>query len=121
MKKTGPGLLILILMLLTGCGRDLEQAKRYSEMISECDSIITQANFIITDQKAKAESLRKILDEAVKAKAPEYKISRLDKDILNVLTIESSIEGVRKHLENIKIFAKVGEKVNTKMIYYKRT
>ena len=121
MKKTGPGFLILILMLLTGCGRDPEQAKRYSDMITECDSIIAQANLIIIDQKAKADSLRKIVDEAVKAKIPEYKIARLDKEITDVLTIKSKVDMVRKHLENIKLFAKIGIKVNTRIIYYKRT
>jgi hypothetical protein len=108
-------------MILTGCGRDPDQAKRYSEMISECDSIIDQADLIIIDQKAKADSLRKIVDNGVKAKMQEYKIARLDKEITDVLTIESKVEMVRKHLDNIKLFAKIGEKVNTSIIYYKRT
>ncbi|MCX6260616.1 MAG: hypothetical protein NTY95_07235 [Bacteroidia bacterium] len=62
MKKTGIDLFISILILLAGCGRDLDQAKRYSEMKSECDSIIAQANLIIQDQGAKADSLQKIRD-----------------------------------------------------------
>jgi hypothetical protein len=121
MKKLWLSLFILIQILLTGCGRDPDQAKRYSEMISECDSIIAQANLIIIDQKAKADSLRKIVDEAVKAKIPEYKIARLDKEITDALTIKSKVDMVRKHLENIKLFAKIGVKVNTRIIYYKRT
>jgi hypothetical protein len=59
--------------------------------------------------------------EALKAKMPEYKLSRIDKEITNVVMIESNIDMVRKHLENIKTFAKVGETVNKRMIYYKRT
>lgn len=121
MKKLWLSLFILIQILLTGCGRDPEQARRYTEMISECDSIIAQTNLIIIDQKAKANSLRKIVDEGVKTKMPEYKVSRLDKEITDVLTIESKVDMIRKHLENIKLFAKIGEKVNTIIIYYKRT
>ena len=53
---------LIILTVSAGCGRDLDQAKRYTEMRSECDSIIKQANLIINDQKARADSLRKISD-----------------------------------------------------------
>jgi hypothetical protein len=110
-----------ILTVFVGCGRDLDQAKRYSDMKSECDSVIAQANLIIKDQKAKADSLRKIRNERLKVKMPEYKLSRIDKEITNVVMIESNIDMVRKHLENIKTFAKVGETVNRRMIYFKRT
>ena len=120
--KSLPGLFILIsLTILVGCGRDLDQAKRYSDMKSECDSVIAQANLIIKDQKAKADSLRKIRDTGLIAKMPEYKLLRINKEITNVVTIESNIDIVRKHLENIKTFAKVGETVNKRMIYFKRT
>jgi hypothetical protein len=121
MKKKGVSLVILIQILLVGCGRDLGQAKRYSEMISESDSIIAQANIIIKDQKAKADSLRNLRNEGIKAKMPEYKLTRIDKEITNVVAFESNIDMVRKHLENIRTFAKVGEKVNKRIIYYKRT
>ena len=120
MKKIGASLFILIQILLAGCGRDLEQAKRYSEMKSECDSIISQADLIIKDQRAKADNLRKIRDDGLAAKMPVYKLSRIDKEITNVVTIESNIDMVRKHLEAIKTFAKVGEKVNNRIIYFKR-
>lgn len=68
MKKTGIRLFILILIFCAGCGRDLDQAKRYSEMKSECDSIIVQANLIIKDQIAKADSLRKLRSEGLATK-----------------------------------------------------
>ena len=74
-------------------------------MKSECDSVIAQANLIIKDQKAKGDSLRKIRDEGLKTKMPEYKLSKINKEIINVVTIESNIDMVRKHLENIKTFA----------------
>ena len=121
MKKTGLSLLILILILLTGCGKDPEQAKRYTDMITECDSIIAQANMILKNQSAKADNLRKTRDEGLKAKMPAYKISVIDKELTDVLTLTSNIEGVKKHLENIKLFAKVGVKVNSRLLYYKRT
>jgi hypothetical protein len=107
--------------VLVGCGRDLDQAKRYSEMKSECDSIIAQANLIIKDQKAKADSLRKRRDEGLKVKMPEYKLSRIEKEITNAVTIASNVDMIRKHLEAIKTFAKVGETVNKRILYYKRT
>jgi hypothetical protein len=120
--KSLPRLFVLIILTVSaGCGRDLDQAKRYSEMKSECDSVIAQCNLVIRDQKARADSLRKIRDEGLKVKIPEYKLSRIDKEITNVVTIVSSIDMIRKHLENIKTFAKVGEIVNKRMIYYKRT
>jgi hypothetical protein len=112
---------LIILTVITGCGRDLDQAKRYAEMKSECDSTIAQANLIIKAQQVKADSLRKMRDEGLKAKMPEYKLSRIDKEIINAVTIASNIDMVRKHLEAIKTFAKVGETVNKRMIYYKRT
>jgi hypothetical protein len=120
MKKTVISLFIFILILLAGCGRDLEQAKRYSEMKSECDSIIAQANLIIQDQRAKADSLKKIRDGGLVAKIPEYKLLRIEKKITDAAKIESDIDMVRKHLEAIKTFAKVGEKVNNRIIYFKR-
>jgi hypothetical protein len=112
---------LMIATVIISCGRDLEQAKRYAQMKSECDSTIAQCDLIIKDQKARADSLRKIRDEGLKVKIPASKLSRLDKEITNVATIASNIEGIRKHLEAIRIFAKVGEKVNKRLIYYKRT
>jgi hypothetical protein len=112
---------LIILTVITGCGRDLDQAKRYTEMKLECDSNIAQCNLIIKLQKAKADSLRKIRDEGLKVKMPDFKLSRIDKEITKVVTIESNIDGIRKHLEAIKTFAKVGERVNKRIIYYKRT
>ena len=121
MKKIGISLFILIQILLTGCGRDLTQANRYSSMISECDSIISQANLIIKYQSAKADDLRKRRDEGIRIKMPEYKLSGIDMQITNVAAILSNIEGVRKHLENIKLFAEIGVKVNSRILFYKRT
>ena len=121
MKSLHRLFVLIILSVLVCCGRDLDQAKRYSEMKSESDSVIAQANLIIKDQKAKADSLRKIRDEGLKAKLPEFKLSRIDKEITSIVTIESNIEMIKKHLEAIKTFAKVGETVNKRMIYYKRT
>ena len=74
MKKIGTSLFIFILILLVGCGRDVEQAKRYSEMKSECDSIIAQANLIIKDQRTIADSLGKIRDDGLAVNIPEYKL-----------------------------------------------
>ena len=112
---------LMILTVLAGCGRDLDQAKRYTEMKTECDSTIAQCNLIIKDQKVKADSLRKIRDKGLKVKMPDYKLSRIDKEITYAVTITSNIEMIRKHFEAIKTFAKVGETVNKRMIYYKRT
>jgi hypothetical protein len=112
---------LISITFLVSCGRDLEQSKRYTEMKSECDSTIAQADIIIKVQKAKADSLRKIRDEGLKVKMPDYKVSRIDKEITNAVTVASNIEMIRKHLEAIKTFAKVGETVNRRIIYYKRT
>lgn len=120
MKKIGTSLVIFILILLVGCGRDVEQAKRYSEMKSECDSIIAQANLIIKDQRTIADSLGKIRDDGLAVKIPEYKLLRIEREITNAVKIESDADMVRKHLEAIKTFAKVGEKVNNRIIYFKR-
>jgi hypothetical protein len=121
MKSLHRLFLLIILSISVACGRDLDQAKRYSDMKSECDSVIAQANLIIKDQQAKADSLRKIRNEGIKVKLPEYKLSKIDMEITNIVTIESNIDMIRKHLEAIKTFAKVGETVNKRMIYYKRT
>jgi hypothetical protein len=121
MKSLHKLYVLIILSVSVGCGRDPDQAKRYSDMKSECDSVIAQANLVIKDQQAKADNLRKIRDEGIKAKLPEYKLSKIDMEITNIVTIESNIDMIRKHLEAIKTFAKVGETVNKRMIYYKRT
>ena len=120
MKKIATRLIILIFILFAGCGRDLEQAKRYSDMKSECDSLITQANLVIDEQKAKADSLRKIRIDIFKTKAQKYKLPEIDRKIINVVEIESKIENVRKHLEAIKKFAENGEKATKRLIFYKR-
>ena len=120
MKKIATRLIILILILFAGCGRDLDQAKRYSDLKSECDSLIAQANLIINEQKAKADSLRIIRDEIFKTKAQKYKLPEIDRKITNVVEIESNIENVRKHLEAIKKFAENGEKATKRLVYYKR-
>jgi hypothetical protein len=112
---------LTVITVLVGCGRDLEQAKRYTVMKSECDSSIAQANLVINIQKTRADSLRKIRDEGLKVKMADSKLSRIDREITNAVTISSNIESIRKHLEAIKIFAKVGESVNKRIIYYKRT
>jgi hypothetical protein len=120
MKKIATRLIILILILFWGCGRDLEQAKRYSDMKSECDSLISQANLVIKEQKAKADSLRKIRDGVLAVKTQKYKLLELDRKITNAVEINSNIDNVRKHLEAIKTFAENGEKATKRIIYYKR-
>ena len=121
MKKIGLKTKIFILLiLLAGCERDVEQAKRYSEMKSECDSIIAQANLIIKYQRTKADSLRKIRDNGLAIKTSDYKLLRIEREITNAVEIETNIDMVKKHLEAIKTFAKVGERVNKRIIYFKR-
>lgn len=120
MEKKTPALIILILTLFTSCGRDLEQAKRYSDIKSESDSLIYQTNIIINEQKAMTDSLRKIRDDIYKANTQKYKLPELDKKIIKAAEIESNIEDVRKHLEAIKKFAENGEKATRRLIFYKR-
>ena len=120
MKKITTGLFILILALLTSCGRDLEQAKRYSDIKSETESLISEANLVIDEQKAMTDSLRKIRDDMYKAKTQKYKLPALDNKIIKAAEIESNIENVRKHLEAIKKFAENGEKATKRLIFYKR-
>jgi hypothetical protein len=120
MKNIPTGLIILILVLLSSCGRDLEQAKRYSEIKSETDSLITQANIIINAQKAMNDSLVKIRDDIYKDKTLKYKLPELDKRVTKTVEIKSNLENVRKHLEAIKKFAEKGEKATKSLIFYKR-
>jgi len=120
MKKITTGFIILILVLLASCGRDLEQAKRYSDIKSETDSLITQANLIINEQKAMTDSLVKIRDEIYKNKTQKYKLPELDKKVTKAVEIEANIENVKKHLEAIKKFAANGEKATKRLIFYKR-
>jgi hypothetical protein len=120
MKKITTGLIIFILTLFTSCGRDLEQAKRYSDIKSETDSLISQANSIINKQKAMNDSLVKIRDDIYKIKTQKYKLPELDKKITKTGEIKSNIENVRKHLEAIKKFAENGEKATKRLIYLKR-
>jgi len=120
MRKIATRLIILMLLLLVGCGRDLEQAKRYSDMKSECDSLIAQANSVIKEQKAKADSLRKIRDGILAAKTQNYKLSELDRKITNAVEIEFKIDNVTNHLKAIKTFAENGRKATERIIYFKR-
>ena len=120
MKNISIGLSLLILALLSSCGRDLEQAKRYSEIKSETDSLITQANLIINVQKAMTDSLVKIRDNIYKDKTQKYKLPELDKKVTKVVEFKTNLENVRKHLEAIKKFAEKGEKATKSLIFYKR-
>jgi hypothetical protein len=120
MKKITVGLIILILVLLASCGRDLEQAKRYSDIKSETDSLITQANLVINEQKAMTDSLAKIRDNIFKTNTQNNKLPELDKRIIKIAEIKMNVENVRKHLESIKKFADNGERATKRLIYYKR-
>jgi len=120
MKKIATRLIILILIISTGCGRDLEQAKRYSDIKSETDSLITQANIIINAQKAMNDSLVKIRDDIYKSITLKNKLPEIDKKVTKTLEIKSNLENVRKHLEAIKKFAEKGEKATKSLIFYKR-
>jgi hypothetical protein len=120
MKKAGIKLFILVLIFCAGCGRDLDQAKRYLEMKSECDSLIGQANLVITFQRAKADSLRRLRSDVSTNKMAGNSLLRIDREIIDISKIVSEGDMIIKHLEAIKIFAKVGEKVNSRIIYYKR-
>jgi hypothetical protein len=102
------------------CGRDLAQSKRYSEMKSEFDSLINQANLIINEQKATADSLGKIRDVIFKTKAQNYKLPEINRKITNAAEVASKFEDIKKHLEAIRLFATNGEKVTKRLIYYKR-
>jgi hypothetical protein len=120
MKNISIGLSLLILALLSSCGRDLEQAKRYSDIKSETDSLMTQANLIINAQKAMNDSLVKIRDDIYKDKTQKYKLPDLDKKVTKAVEIKTNIENVRKHLESIKKFAENGERATKRLIFYKR-
>jgi len=110
----------LILILFVSCGRDLDQSKRYSDLKSEYDSLIAQANLIINEQKTIADSLRNIRDDIVKNKALKHKLPEINRRITNAVEIESNIEDIRKHLEAIRLFANNGEQVTKRIIYFKR-
>jgi len=110
----------LILILFVSCGRDLDQSKRYSDLKSEYDSLIAQANLIINEQKTIADSLRNIRDDIVKNKALNHKLPEINRRITNSVEIESNIEDIRKHLEAIRLFANNGEQVTKRIIYFKR-
>jgi uncharacterized protein YhaN len=120
MKKITTRLIILILALLTSCGRDLEEAKRYSDIKSESDSLIFKASLVINEQKAMTDSLRKTRDDIFQMNTQKYKLPELDKKIIKAVEIKSNIENVRKHLEAIKKFAENGEKATKRLIFYKR-
>jgi hypothetical protein len=120
MKNIPTGLIILILALLSSCGRDFEQAKRYSDMKSETDSLITKANLIINAQKAMTDSLVKIRDDIYKDKTQKSKLPELDKKVTKTVEIKANLENVRKHLEAIKKFTEKGEKATKSLIFYKR-
>ncbi len=92
MKEIGLSTKIFILLItFLGCERDVEQAKRYSEMKSECDSLIAQANLVAKYQRAKADSLRKIRDDGLAVKTPEYKLLRIEREITDAVEIETNI------------------------------
>lgn len=120
MKNISIGLSILILAILSSCGRDLEQAKRYSDLESETDSLITQANLIINKQTAINDSLVKIRDGVYKDNTQKSKLPELDKKVTKTVELKTSLENVRKHLEAIKKFAEKGEKATKSLIFYKR-
>jgi hypothetical protein len=120
MKKLAIGISILILALLASCGRDLEQAKRYSDIKSETDSLITQAKIIINEQQYMNDSLVKIRDEIYKNNTQKYRLSELDKKVTKIVEIKTNIESVRKHLESIRKFADNGERATKRLIFYKR-
>jgi hypothetical protein len=110
----------LILILFASCGRDLDQSRRYSDMKSEFDSLIAQANLIITHQKSVADSLKSIRDNIFKTRALNYKLPEINRKITNAAEIASKFEDIKKHLEAIRLFASNGEKVTKRLIYYKR-
>jgi hypothetical protein len=120
MKKIAFRLIILLQLLFVGCGRDLEQAKRYSDIESECDTLINQANFVINGQKSKIDSLSKLRIGILKIKTQKYKLSEIDSKITKAIGIEADIENVRNHLQAIKKFAENGEKATKRIIFYKR-
>jgi hypothetical protein len=120
MKSISLTLIILILVLLTSCGRDLEQSKHYSDIKSETDSLITQATLILNKQKTLVDSLVIIRDNIYKDQTQKYKLPELDKKVTKIAELKTNIENVKKHLEAIKKFAEKGEKATARLIYYKR-
>jgi hypothetical protein len=120
MKKITTGLIILILIPFASCGRDLGQAKRYSDIKFESDSLIAQANSIINEQESKTDSLRKIRNAISKVDTKKYTLPEIDRKITNAVEIETNIENVKKHLEAIKKYAENGEKATKRIIFFKR-
>jgi hypothetical protein len=120
MKRMSLALIILIPALLAGCGRDIEQSKRYSVIKSETDSLITLANLILNKQKTLVDSLVTIRNNIYKDKTQKYKLPELDKKVTKTAELKTNLENVRKHLEAIKKFAEKGEKATERLIFLKR-
>lgn len=119
-RKTATRLFILMLLLLVACGRDLEQAKKYSDIKSETDSLIFLANSIKNEQMAKADSLRKIREAFLAAKTQNNKLPEIDRRITEAVEIEFKFDDLINHLKAIKKFAENGQEANEKIIYFKR-
>ena len=120
MKKTSTRMLFLILIFSVGCGRDLEEAKRYSDMKLEYDTLIYQASEVIDKQKSLIDSLHKISDEFLRVKTQKYKVPEIDRKITKAVDLKSNMEIVTKHLKAIKKFAENSEKATKRILFYKR-
>jgi len=107
---------IFLCIILTSC-TDKEQSKKYQTLRIETTKLISQADLVLKDQKAKYDSLHNIGNDYVSHRIATMDIDGVNSAIMKTLDIQESVSKLKIYLESIKFHSSIIEKACTRFGY----
>ena len=101
---------------MVGCANK-EEAQKYQLMASETAKLISQTELVIKDQRAKADSLRKIQNDYIVRHITTLDNYNLHNEIINTIDVESAMSSLQLKLGSIKLYSTILEKANKRFSY----
>lgn len=101
---------------LTSCA-DKELAIKYKSLRIESDSLISQIDLVLLEQKNRYDSLNNIGDDYITHKIQSMDINGVNDALMESLDLQESMSKLKLHLESIKFYCTIIEKACSRFSY----
>jgi hypothetical protein len=110
-------LLICILSVTQISCADEEFGKKYQSMRIETSNLIKKANLVLSDQKAKYDSLQIVGNNIITFGITTVDVNKLHNATINTLDVQETMSKLKIYLESISFHCTIIEKASTRFGY----